>query len=731
MLKQVKERVISCCIIISFVFGLFSMPTATVRAENTISSPRMDKDGKITWDCIYYGNYYQNAYEPKKAPENPVNGMEYVDEDGTQMIYKEWWAHESYDDYVSEYKKRFSYYIKKEPIKWRILSKDGEDVFLISDVVLDVQPYYDYLWSTSILRNWLNTNFLNKAFTESEQAAIKDTTVDSDKGVVDKVYILSGKETTNSEYGFCNVYDGEYDYGGEVRNTAVNTNYAQSVGEWIQGSETEDGKSTGNYDGTTGKSTWWLRNDQYGSGQYGLDTINYMGTKDSELRDKKLAVRPVLHLDLSKTSMWSEADAINESGNVVTKSDLNESEDEGQYGLKNPRYIYGQGMVWDCLYFGNYPQSDASGNTMEPIKWRVLSVDGDDAFLISDKNLDAQPYAPSQITWENSTIREWLNDTFLKNAFSDSEQEGISQTEVMDSENSGSTLDSVFLLSDDEAKNPVYGFSKDEERTTSREAAGTCYITDKVTQYYSNYQMGGNMYWWLRGNVKEPSESEDSSSTREGVDFNGSYDEWGFRSYMNFGVRPVLHLNLAEASGWTYAGTVEVQGDVPLIENTPSPTPSTSPSQKGDVNSNTNSSLNVQSTVVKKSIAKPAKVKNLKLKKKNAGKVSKKTQYSLSWKKVKGATGYEVQQYINSLYRGKSSTKKVTKNIKKGSSLKNKKVFSVKKRSGKSEYKWISKVRVRAYKIVNGKKIYGSYSSWKTILTKKQVKKEIAKKKGV
>lgn len=44
-----------------------------------------------------------------------------------------------------------------------------------------------------------------------------------------------------------------------------------------------------------------------------------------------------------------------------------------------------------------------------------LKIDGNDAFLLADKNLDVQPYNTQNIsiTWGTSTLRTWLNSTFL------------------------------------------------------------------------------------------------------------------------------------------------------------------------------------------------------------------------------------------------------------------------------------------------------------------------------
>ena len=67
--------------------------------------------------------------------------------------------------------------------------------------------------------------------------------------------------------------------------------------------------------------------------------------------------------------------------------------------LQNPTTDGNGVTTWDCIYFGNYWQNDTNGDgkadqndQKEPIKWRVLSVNGNDAFLLADKNLDDKLY---------------------------------------------------------------------------------------------------------------------------------------------------------------------------------------------------------------------------------------------------------------------------------------------------------------------------------------------------
>ena len=107
------------------------------------------------------------------------------------------------------------------------------------------------------------------------------------------------------------------------------------------------------------------------------------------------------------------------------------AESTSSYGLSNPTISNGV-TTWDCIYFGNYYQSNSS--TKEPIKWRVLSVNGNDAFLLADQNLDAKPYNEkyTDVTWATCTLRTWLNDTFLNTAFKSAEQ-AASPTSVLPS----------------------------------------------------------------------------------------------------------------------------------------------------------------------------------------------------------------------------------------------------------------------------------------------------------
>lgn len=237
------------------------------------------------------------------------------------------------------------------------------------------------------------------------------------------------------------------------------------------------------------------------------------------------------------------------------------SGDSSVYGLSNPvteqsnqgdifsdLLETGATTTWDCIYFGNYWQNDTNGdgNVDEqdeklPIKWRVLSVTGDDAFILSDQNLDCQPYCdkeakPSRTTWETCTLRKWLNSSFLSEAFSPEEQKAIQDTNVINEDSyinnidvGNDTTDKVYLLSISEAYNEQYGFGMDERMS----ANNTAYVKEELS-------------WWLR--TIGSTEYNASCMISDGFVSETS------TSY-SLAVRPVLHLNLSSSS-WKMAGKV-------------------------------------------------------------------------------------------------------------------------------------------------------------------------------
>ena len=260
------------------------------------------------------------------------------------------------------------------------------------------------------------------------------------------------------------------------------------------------------------------------------------------------------------------------------------------YGLNNPTTDSSGVSTWDCIYFGNYWQNDTNGDGVadendakQPIKWHVLSVNGDNAFVIADQNLDAKAYneTKTDVTWENSTIRSWLNgygasankdkksftsDNFLDNAFSVAEQNAIKMTYMVNEDNpdygtdgGNNTWDKVYLLSVSEASNTSYGFdSKYNVSSKTREAKNTEYAKQCGAWSSEDSSYLGNGDWWTR----TPGGSGYSASyvLHNGYGY-GNNDYYSVNGTSG-AVRPALHINLSNINLWSYAGTVASDGTV-------------------------------------------------------------------------------------------------------------------------------------------------------------------------
>ena len=146
---------------------------------------------------------------------------------------------------------------------------------------------------------------------------------------------------------------------------------------------------------------------------------------------------------------------------------------------------------------------------------------------------------------------------------------------------------------------------------------------------------------------------------------------------------------------------VTIISSTPVPNPTPNPTPapSTAPAQQAPAPSTSTSAPAAQTT------AQPAAPKNNKKVNVASAKAGKKS-VKVTWKKVKGIKGYQIQYSTNKKFKKGNktitvkSTKSTSATIKK---LKSKKIYYV---------------RMRTYKVVNGKKVYSAWSKAKSVKVK-------------
>lgn len=203
--------------------------------------------------------------------------------------------------------------------------------------------------------------------------------------------------------------------------------------------------------------------------------------------------------------------------------------------------------VGDSIYFGNYEQDGNEANGAESIEWLVLDQVDNRILVTSKYVLDCQAYhtESTAVTWEDCTLRAWLNGDFLNHAFSEEEQAQIITATVVNEDNAeygisggNNTEDKVFLPSVSEAE--IY-FTEQESTSSEsgvlRKCKPTAYAAEKGA-----ITVGGTDYciWRLR----TPGSDSDQAAL---VDYNSNIDVSGLdvtRSEARGGIRPTMWINL-------------------------------------------------------------------------------------------------------------------------------------------------------------------------------------------
>ena len=146
------------------------------------------------------------------------------------------------------------------------------------------------------------------------------------------------------------------------------------------------------------------------------------------------------------------------------------------------------------ITFGRYPQ--VSKNGIADIEWLVLRYKENKALLISKDALDCRKYSENntEVTWENCSLRKWLNEMFIDSAFDAKEKTMIlsmpvaaDKTPSYSTTSENDTIDKIFLLSSVEAN--LYFASN-----SARACQGTAYCRAQGGQDES----AGPCRWWLR-----------------------------------------------------------------------------------------------------------------------------------------------------------------------------------------------------------------------------------------
>ena len=360
----------------------------------------------------------------------------------------------------------------KEKIEWLVLEKETDNILVISKYALDSRSYHDETgettWETCSLRSWLNDSFLREAFTKREQSMIltdhvraeenpywgwTSSIVDPGNDTLDQIFLPSLTEIFR-------------ELNSDTARQCKPTNYAIAQGcTLIPESE---------------NCNWWLRTPGVRAGQAAFVTRDGQLNGSDSFNIKSVGIRPTMRIALASKSSFSYE----------------------TFGTNNQ---WLEARVGDEIIFGSFEQDNDTANGKEDIEWQIIEKESGKFLVISKYALDFRQYDLSgeKTAWENSELRDWLNNTFLETAFSELELAMIQSVTISADDNKDyhisagkDTLDRVFLLSSKEAD--MYFFN---DYLRKCEATKSAIAKKDEMLGYSSYN--NECEWWLRTQGKD------------------------------------------------------------------------------------------------------------------------------------------------------------------------------------------------------------------------------------
>lgn len=351
-----------------------------------------------------------------------------------------------------------------EPIEWVILHAEDGRTLLLSKYGLDSRTYHDeereISWEKCDLRAWLNDEFYFEAFTSKQQAYIFEVTNETEgsNDTRDKVFLLSEEEAL--------VYK-------TVIPTMEATQYAI-----FHGARDFD-------------TYWWLRSpwsedtmDWADAGYFDLEN-----TTMHEVNKTGIAVRPCIWVDTRNESdleeAYSEALALFNTNQfkqaLEAFQNLGNYKDSADYCKRLPKLILMQPFM-DSEIGDEVTLGDHDFIVLDKQEDRVLIVS---KYALGTKGFN--DYSVDNPSWEECTLRQWLNNDFLNGDLGATPEElelilvtQLAPDYVTDSGVSSdyAVYDRIFLLSYQEV---LHYFPRENDRLL--------YVEGKE---------GTPVLWWLR-----------------------------------------------------------------------------------------------------------------------------------------------------------------------------------------------------------------------------------------
>ncbi len=150
---------------------------------------------------------------------------------------------------------------KGEPIRWKVISRIGSEALIITKECIDSRnfnlKYEKCTWEKSALRQWLNNDFMEEAFSSEERGCILDTPLFNGDNHFSKV---PGGNDTSDRVFILNIDEAEFYFDDCTMRQARAGKEALSKRAYVAG---------------TGFTAWWLRTP--GSDEYHASNVDYYG----------------------------------------------------------------------------------------------------------------------------------------------------------------------------------------------------------------------------------------------------------------------------------------------------------------------------------------------------------------------------------------------------------------------------------------------------------------------
>ena len=339
----------------------------------------------------------------------------------------------------------------KEPIEWILVYKDDTNALLMSRYILDCKPYNNLEpdfkgsvhifdnndkhlasdWEYSTLRKWMNDEMYNDMFNDDEKKLLNTS-------YLDNIYIYGKDNSSSGNYTKDHVFilneeEIEHFLGKSNKLKATKgTDYAVKL-KGLSAVYSKDEWNNGN-------SGYFLRSRGI------FSTVNAI-TNEGKFKRKipidsqYYGIRPCIFVKLKDTNDLARIDLDTEVRNDKVEND--------------------DSISFETVKFGIWTDQKRTVD----LEWYVLKKENGKALLFSKNVITKKKWydkKTSDIQWETSNVRKYLNEDFYNLVFTDKEKGIIQSTNVKYSNNPASskiiekyTLDKIFILSYDEVRDLI------------------------------------------------------------------------------------------------------------------------------------------------------------------------------------------------------------------------------------------------------------------------------------